>query len=93
MDLVKRKVTLEGDFDSDCLVNTKYEYWNGWVNPYLTYEDSVRFNNYRLEISEEKEKLEAQEDFDQIMKEPITHDGIKYYFWGGCFIWSYKENK
>ena len=38
MDLVKRKVTLEGDFDSDCLVNTKYEYWNGWVNPYLPYE-------------------------------------------------------
>ena len=40
MDLVKRKVTLEGDFDSDCLVDTKYEYWNGWVNPYLNYEDS-----------------------------------------------------
>ena len=38
-------------------------------------------------------KVEAKEDFDQIMTKPILHDDIKYYFWGGCFIWSYKDNK
>jgi alpha-L-arabinofuranosidase len=91
MNLIEKEVTLENDFDSNAIVNLANEHWNGWVNPYLTLEDSRRFLDYRVKNSEGEEVEEAKEEFKEITKKhSFIFNKTKYYYWGGCFIWSYK---
>lgn len=101
--MIDKVVTTEGlGFNLPCLVDENYEFWNGWVNPYLTEQYFKKYLNQQLKWQIENpyyfENLDFIQSLVEIGQNPIKKnvhgwDWTKLFYLGGFICWQYVEEE